>query len=83
MRYGTEDDRKSHEIPEAGFWRFSFDTTGGTHKVTQSLDVSGRLKGFFRTFGDRPWGSKCIESMSNSMRQTIDGVAVCRGAPEL
>ncbi|MCA9179589.1 MAG: hypothetical protein KDB14_34270 [Planctomycetales bacterium] len=44
VRYGTEDDRKSHEIPEAGFWRFSFDTTGGTHKVTQSLETIHRVE---------------------------------------
>jgi hypothetical protein len=43
VRYGTEDDRKSHEAPEAGFWRFSFDTTGGSHKVTQSLETLHRV----------------------------------------
>jgi len=44
IRYGTEDDRKSHEVPEAGFWRFSFDTTGGSHKVTQSLETIHRVE---------------------------------------
>ena len=44
VRYGTEDDRKSHEVPEAGFWRFSFDTTGGSHKVTQSLETIHRVE---------------------------------------
>jgi len=44
VRYGTEDDRKSHEVPEAGFWRFSFDTTGGTHKITQSLETIHRVE---------------------------------------
>ena len=44
VRYGTEDDRKSHEPPEAGFWRFSFDTTGGTHKITQSLETIHRVE---------------------------------------
>jgi hypothetical protein len=44
IRYGTEDDRKSHEAPEAGFWRFSFDTTGGSHKVTQSLETIHRVE---------------------------------------
>lgn len=44
VRYGTEDDRKSHEPPEAGFWRFSFDTTGGTHKITQSLETLHRVE---------------------------------------
>ena len=44
VRYGTEDDRKSREPPEAGFWRFSFDTTGGSHKITQSLETLHRVE---------------------------------------
>ncbi len=39
VRYGTEDEEKSKEKPEPGTWHFSFDTTGGTHKVTQSLQT--------------------------------------------
>jgi hypothetical protein len=37
VRYGGEDEEKSKEPPEPGTWHFSFDTTGGTHKITQSL----------------------------------------------
>lgn len=37
VKYGTEDQQKSQEPPQAGTWHFHFDTTGGTHKVTQSL----------------------------------------------
>ena len=31
-------------MPEAGFWRFSFDTTGGSHKITQSLETIHRVE---------------------------------------
>ena len=44
VRYGTEDDRKSHDPPAAGFWRFSFDTTGGTHKISQSIETVHRVE---------------------------------------
>jgi hypothetical protein len=37
VSYGTEDEQKSQEPPEPGTWHFTFDTTGGTHKITQSL----------------------------------------------
>lgn len=43
VRYGTEDDRRSQEPPEAGAWRFSFDTTGAVHKVTQSRQTIHQL----------------------------------------
>lgn len=38
VRFGPEDERRSQEKPEPGTWHFSFDTTGGTHKITQSLE---------------------------------------------
>src|SRR5437868_5739207 len=37
VHYGTEDEEKSQEKPDPGTWHFSFDTTGGTHKITQSI----------------------------------------------
>lgn len=37
VRFGSEDQRKSREKPQPGTWHFSFDTAGGTHKITQSL----------------------------------------------
>lgn len=46
VRYGTEDDRKSQEVPEAGFWKFSFDTTGGSHKITQSLETISSVNAY-------------------------------------
>jgi hypothetical protein len=42
VKYGTEDQKKSREKPEPGTWHFSFDTTGGTHKITQSLETLWR-----------------------------------------
>jgi hypothetical protein len=44
VRYGTEDSRKSREVPEAEDWQFSFDTTGGSHKITQSLETLERTE---------------------------------------
>lgn len=37
VSYGPEDSKKSQEPPEAGDWRFSFDTTGGTHNLKQAI----------------------------------------------
>ncbi|MFM7845373.1 MAG: hypothetical protein ACKPEY_14230 [Planctomycetota bacterium] len=37
VHYGTEDQQQSQETPEPGTWHFNFDTTGGTHTITQSL----------------------------------------------
>jgi hypothetical protein len=39
VHYGPEDEKQSEEPPEPGTWQFSFDTTGGTHKITQSLQT--------------------------------------------
>jgi hypothetical protein len=44
VRYGTEDSRKSHAVPVASTWQFSFDTTGGSHKITQSLETLERTE---------------------------------------
>ena len=38
VRYGTEDEQQSQQPPQPGTWNFNFDTAGGTHKITQSLD---------------------------------------------
>jgi hypothetical protein len=42
VKYSDEDDEKSEEDPEEGTWHFSFDTTSGTHKVSQSLSTVER-----------------------------------------
>lgn len=36
IEYGEDDDDQSQERGEPGTWHYSFDTTGGTHHVTQS-----------------------------------------------
>lgn len=40
--YGPEDDRRSATPQLQGEWRFSFNTTGATAKVTQSLETKSR-----------------------------------------
>jgi hypothetical protein len=42
VSFGPEDDEKSQQPPEAGLWHFSFDTTGGTHRITQSIETLWR-----------------------------------------
>ncbi len=42
VRYGTEDQQRSQEVPQPGTWHFNFDTSGGTHKITQSLQTLWR-----------------------------------------
>lgn len=42
VKYTDEDDQESEEDPADGSWQFSFDTTGGTHKITQSLSTIER-----------------------------------------
>lgn len=37
VKYADEESKQSEEQAEEGTWRFSFDTTGGTHKITQAL----------------------------------------------
>lgn len=38
VNYGPEDSKKSQEQPEAGMWKFSVDTTGGTHDLKQAIE---------------------------------------------
>lgn len=40
--YGPEGDEDSQEQPEPGTWKFSFDTTGGRHRVTKSKQTISR-----------------------------------------
>lgn len=42
VKYTDEERKESEEDPEESTWRFSFDTTGGTHKITQSLATTER-----------------------------------------
>jgi hypothetical protein len=42
--YVSEDSPEAKEPPQANTWRFSFDTTGGTHKITQSLATIARYQ---------------------------------------
>lgn len=42
VRYGTEDEQQSQQPPQPGTWNFNFDTAGGTHKITQSLQTLWR-----------------------------------------
>jgi len=42
IRYGTEDEQTSWQTPQPGTWHFGFDTSGGTHKITQSLQTLWR-----------------------------------------
>ncbi len=42
VRYGTEDEQQSQQPPQPGTWHFNFDTSGGTHKITQSLQTLWR-----------------------------------------
>lgn len=39
VHYGPEEDRRSISPPDPGEWRFDFDTTGATQKITQSLQT--------------------------------------------
>lgn len=49
VKYSDEDDEESDEEPTEGSWTFSFDTTGGSHKVTQSL---GTVQRYYRSSGN-------------------------------
>lgn len=42
IRFGGEDERKSQEPPQPGTWHFQFDSSGGFHRVTQSLETLWR-----------------------------------------
>jgi hypothetical protein len=42
IRFGGEDERKSLEPPQPGTWHFQFDSSGGSHRVTQSLETLWR-----------------------------------------
>lgn len=39
VKYVNESNKKSQEPPEPGTWHFNFDTTGGSHKITQALET--------------------------------------------
>jgi hypothetical protein len=40
VTYGPESDPQSQEPPQAGTWKFSFDTTGGRHTITTARMIS-------------------------------------------
>lgn len=42
VEYGPESESQSQEQPEPGTWKFSFDTTGGRHKVNKSKQTKSR-----------------------------------------
>lgn len=42
VAYADESSDKAEAEAEEGTWRFSFDTTGGTHRITQSLSTVQR-----------------------------------------
>jgi hypothetical protein len=44
VSYGADEDKEDNQDPPTpGTWHYSFDTSGGTHKITQSLKNIARL----------------------------------------